>query len=192
MLVCYDFFMRFKYLLFFLVIFLILFPESALADGQAWTSDKALNRLNSYRQQAGLKPINLNQQLCTLGKLTATHDEQVYPQKTVETNEPQFAKYRQGFVKVGSDVRTTSDLLIKAQKLEYKATINEEWLSDFPDKDSEVAMYSALTDGCVAVSPGGIGYKQFAVFVGGVKTQNGPAGFFQQIINFVSHLFGKQ
>lgn len=170
-----------KYLFLTLILFLVLNSERVYAqESQATTSTKTLLKINEIRKQEGLKPLIENQEICTLAKLVATEKEISYPKKTLGISDPKYKIYKKDFSKVGSNDQTTADILVKAQKLEYKPFMKEDDLDSFAQKNNEVTMYADLTDGCVAISPGGVGYKQFGIFVGGVKTTSKT-----QILNFI-------
>ncbi|MEI6326497.1 MAG: hypothetical protein WCO78_00050 [Candidatus Roizmanbacteria bacterium] len=183
-----------KYLVLIIPLFFVFAIHVNGQESQARSFSSSLSSINKTRLGLGLKQISENQQLCSLAKLVATEQEHQYPKSILGVNDPKYKEYFKGFSKIGADGISTNDYLVKLQNLERKPFMDDKYLDlTFADKNSIVSMYPELTDGCVVASPGTVGYKQFGIFVGGVRLPEPikakPHNFLQSIKQFILNIF---
>ena len=148
-------------------------------------------KINETRKSLGFDQIKTDDDLCQFAYQAATQMELAYPKVVLGINDPAIKKYTKRFSSYYSITTTTSDIVIKAMKIENKQSINDGYLEKFADKDNKLVNLKDITHGCVAASPGGMGYKQFAIFVVGIeKSNNVVISIFDSLKLMVMSIFG--
>jgi hypothetical protein len=131
--------------------------------------------INKERTNKGLSQLVIDEDLCKVAALIADDRESAYPNKinTSALINPKYKNYVKDYSKVEQLELSYNDILINL----YKRTKSPISFSDnnlvktFTEQNGlgYNALDPKLSNGCVAVSSGQVGYKPFAYFIGGVK-----------------------
>lgn len=193
-----------KYHLFSFIITLFVFFFVFPINLSAQTTDterieNIMNEINKKRQEAGLKKLVIDNNLCDLAQKLAEDSEKNYPDEFIGAlnTSPSYKNYLEDYATYKSNQLTISDVLVEkvGANKSMLAFTDEHLVTRFTNTNDPIdttAMSSELEYGCLGISSGEVGYKPFAYFIGGVKKEpevKNQFGFFQVLIERILAFF---
>ncbi len=124
-----------------------------------------LDEINKLRSAKGLSALSFDKKLCLAAKRFVDDSEAKYPNKV------RTSTYTTGigFSQTASSSFTPLDMWVEIERKNSGSSIISDDSALLSFKNSDEIYLDKITYGCVAISSGNVGYKPFAIFLGGVK-----------------------
>lgn len=167
--------------------------------------NQAINVINQARIDKGLKTITEDTNLCSLSQLLAEDREKAYPDKIDDNlfSNQKYKIYLKDYSNYSTALLTLNDILIEAYKNKGRPIpfFSKEQVAEQSIASGQ-ALDPNISNGCVAISSGKSGYKQYGYFIGGVKKEtlsykdkaevaSTNNGFWGNIMAFIRNIISK-